>query len=206
MCDSQNNVEFANNYLNWISKNYSQLKNKYYKFCQEKQYTWSEDIYSDTILKVYDVIVKKGLKDTSDYGMESYTFIAFKNNIMNEQRYSRNKKRDYNISSDNINELYEAWYNSNFSDARVKIANDLFKDFSILYVMSKVEDQFDSEHFYLFRVKTLCNLTFKQLSEQTKIKASRRKVIEVMRYVKENITKEEIKKVFYAMYGDLLPQ
>lgn len=206
MCDSQNNVEFANNYLNWISKNYSQLKNKYYKFCQEKQYTWSEDIYSDTILKVYDVIVKKGLKDTSDYGMESYTFIAFKNNIMNEQRYSRNKKRDYNISSDNINELYETWYNSNFSDARVKIANDLFKDFSILYVMSKVEDQFDSEHFYLFRIKTLCNLTFKQLAEQTKIKASRRKVIEVMRYVKENITKEEIKKVFYAMYGDLLPQ
>ena len=192
-------------FLNHINNHYLELKNKYFKFCQEKQYTWDEDIFSDTIIKCYESIVKRGIKDKSAYGMESYFFKAFKNNIMNERRYSRNKKRDYNITSDNINELYENWYNENFNDARVKIVNDLYKDFSILYIMAQVEDNFDSEHFYLFRVKTLCNLTFKQLSEKTKIKASRRKVIEVMRWVKQNITKEEIKKVFYTMYGDLLP-
>ena len=191
-------------FLNHINNHYLELKNKYFKFCQEKQYTWDEDIFSDTIIKCYESIVKRGIKDKSAYGMESYFFKAFKNNIMNERRYSRNKKRDYNITSDNINELYENWYNENFNDARVKIVNDLYKDFSILYIMAQVEDNFDSEHFYLFRVKTLCNLTFKQLSEKTKIKASRRKVIEVMRWVKQNITKEEIKKVFYTMYGDII--
>lgn len=193
-------------FLNYINDHYTELKNKYYKFCQEKQYTWNEDIYSDTILKCYDVIIKNGkLKDKSPHGIESYFFMAFRNNIMNEQRYSRNKKRDKNINSDHINDLYELWYNDNFNDARVKITNDLFKDFSILYIMTRVEDNFDSEHFYLFKVKTLVpEMTFKKLAETTKIKASRKKVIEVMRWVKENIKKEEIRKIFYNIYGDII--
>jgi hypothetical protein len=192
-------------FLNYINDHYNELKRKYFKFCQEKQYDWDEDIFSDTILKCYDCIVKKGgLKDKSAHGIESYFFIAFRNNIMNEQRYSRNKKRDRNINSDSINDLYEVYYNANNNDARVKIVNDLFKDFSILYIMTQVEDNFDEEHFYLFRLKTLCNLTFKRLSEITQIKASRKKVIEVMHYVKTNITKEEIRKVFYELYGDII--
>lgn len=193
-------------FLNYINENYTQLKNKYWKFCQEKQYTWDEDVYSDTILKCYDCIVKKGgLTDKTPHGIESYFFMAFKNNIMNEQRYSRVKKRDYNITSDSINELYENYYNSNFNDARVKITNDLFKDFSILYIMSQVEDNWDAEHFYLFRVKTLVpNMTFKKLQDQTNIKSSRKKTIEVMRWVKDNIKKEEIRKLFYNMYGDII--
>lgn len=193
-------------FLNYINNHYQELKNKYWKFCQEKQYTWDEDIFSDTILKCYDCIVKKGgLKDKTPQGIENYFFKAFKNNIMNERRYSRIKKRDNNISSDNINELYENWYNSNFSDARVKITNDLFKDFSILYIMTQVEDNFDNEHFYLFRVKTLVpEMTFKKLAETTKIKASRRKVIEVTHWIKEHIRKEDIRKLFYNMYGDII--
>lgn len=193
-------------FLNYINDHYAELKNKYWKFCQEKQYEWNEDIFSDTILKCYDCIKKKGeLKDKTSYGIESYFFKAFKNNIMNEQRYSRNKKRDRNINSDTINDLYETWYNDNFNDARVKIVNDLFKDFSILYIMSRVEDNFDKESFYLFRIKTLVpNMTFKRLADTTKIKASRRKCIEVMRWVKDNIKKEDIRTVFFSVYGDLI--
>lgn len=192
-------------FLNYINDHYNELKRKYFKFCQEKQYDFDEDIFSDTILKCYDCIVKKGgLKDKSAHGIESYFFIAFRNNIMNEQRYSRNKKRDRNINSDSINDLYEVWYNANNNDARVKIVNDLFKDFSILYIMTQVEDNFDEEHFYLFRLKTLCNLTFKNLAEKTNIKASRKKVIEVIHWIKDNIRKEDIRQLFFVMYGDII--
>lgn len=193
-----------NLFLNHINDHYRELKNKYYKFCQEKQYNWDEDIFSDTILKCYDTIAKKGLKDKSAYGIESYFFKSFKNNTLLEPIYSRNKKRDYNINSDNIQDIYENWYNDNLDDARVKIVNDLWKDFATLYIMTKVEDNFDDEHFYLFRIKTLGNLTFKQLAEQTKIKASRLKCIAVMRWVKENVTKQEIRKVFYELYGSII--
>lgn len=191
-------------FIDYINDHYCELKNKYWKFCQEKQYTWDEDIFSDTILKCYDTIAKKGLKDKTAYGIESYFFKSFKNNTLLEPIYSRNKKRDYNINSDNINDIYENWYNENLDDARVKIVNDLWKDFATLYIMTRVEEHFDNEHFYLFRIKTLGNLTFKQLAEISKIKASRLKCIEVMRWIKENITKEEIKKVFYELYGSII--
>lgn len=192
-------------FLNYINDHYNELKCKYWKFCQEKQYDWDEDIYSDTILKCYDAIVKNGkLKDKTPKGIESYFFIAFKNNIMMEKRYSRTNKRDRNITPDCINDLYEKYYNENNNDAKVKLVNDLYVDFSTLYIMTMVEKNFDAEYFYLFRIKTLCNLTFKQLAEKTKIKASRRKFIEVMHYVKENIKKEEIRKTFYELYGNII--
>ena len=71
--------------------------------------------------------------------------------------------------------------------------------------MSQVEDNWDAEHFYLFRVKTLVpNMTFKKLQDQTNINSSRKKTIEVMRWVKDNIKKEEIRKLFYNMYGDII--
>lgn len=193
-------------FLNYINNHYQELKNKYWKFCQEKQYPWDEDIFSDTILKCYECIEKKGeLKDRTPYGIESYFFKSFKNNILNEQRYARNKKRDLNYTTEKIAIAYEEWYNENYNDARVKIVNDLFKDFSILYIMAMVEDNWDNEHFYLFKVKTLTpNMTFKKLSDTTKIKGSRKKTIEVVRWVKENIKKEEIRKTFYELYGDII--
>ena len=192
-------------FLDYINRHYDRLKNKYRKFCETKDYPWDEDVFSDTILKCYDLIVKKGeLKDKSPHGMESYFFMAFRNNILNEQRYARNKKRDRNVSSDELNDLYETWYNDNHFDARVKITNDLFKDFSLLYIMTQVEDNFDEEHFYLFKLKTLCGLQYQELYKKTKIKHSMNKVIEVMNWVKENIKKEDVRKLFYNMYGDLL--
>lgn len=193
-------------FINYINDHYSELKNKYFKFCQEKDYDWSEDVFQDTILKCYQTIEKVGkLKDTSSYGIESYFFKSFKNNTLLEKVYCRTKNRDYNINSDNINDIYENWYNNHNSTAREKLINDLYKDFATLYIMLQVENNFDSEHFYLFRVKVLTpDMTFKKLAEQTKIKASRKKVIDVMHWVKENVTKEQIKKAFNEIYGNLI--
>lgn len=193
-------------FINYINDHYSELKNKYFKFCQEKDYDWSEDVFQDTILKCYQTIEKVGkLKDTSSYGIESYFFKSFKNNTLLEKVYCRTKNRDYNINSDNINDIYEVWYNNNNSTAREKLINDLYKDFATLYIMLQVENNFDSEHFYLFRVKVLTpDMTFKKLAEQTKVKASRKKVIDVTHWLKENVTKEQIKKAFNEIYGDLI--
>lgn len=193
-------------FIQHINDHYDHLKYKFYNFCKLQHYAWSEDIYSDTILKCYEAIEKKGkLSDTSAYGIESYLFKAFKNNLMNEKRYCRNKNRDYNITSDNIHDIYEVWFNNNNTSEKEKLINDLFKDFAILYIMKNVEDAFDDEHFYLFRLKTLIpDMTFKKLAEKTRIKSSRKKVITVQRWVKQNITKEEIRKAFHYIYGDLL--
>ena len=200
------NQEKADNYLIWFSQHYQELKGKYAKFCKENNYEWDEDIFSDTYLKIYDCIIKNGIKDDTPHGMSGYTFMSFKNNIRNEQRYCRSRLRDKNISSDNINDLYENWFNKTQDSSRVKLEHDLFQDFSILYIMLLVEKNFDSEHFYLYRIKTLTKgMTFKKLAEHCKgIKSTRKKVIEVANWVKDNITKEEIRKAFNELYGDLI--
>lgn len=199
------NKEVADKYLQWFSKNYNILKHKYRRFCTEKDYEFDEDVFSDTYVSIYNAIEKNGLKDTSEKGFDNYTFKSFKQNLQREKQYCRVAKRDMNYNSDNINDVYENWYNENNSPAKTKLLNDLWKDFATLYILTKVQDNFDSEHFYLFRLKYLIpQMTYKKLQEKTQAKKCRQKVVDVKNWVKNNVTKQEINKVFTLMYGDLI--
>lgn len=192
-------------FINYINDHYDLLKNKYKKFCNEKQYAFDEDVFSDTIIKCYDAIEKKGsLDDKTPYGIESYFFKSFKQNLQREKQYARNEKRDRNFTSDEVESLYEDYVNQTEKSSHTKLKNDLYVDFATLYLMSKVEEHFDEEHFYLFRIKNLCNLTYKQLQAKTNIKGARQKVIDVKNFLKNNVTKEEINDAFQQLYGDLL--
>jgi len=204
MTTNQNHSADADRYLQWIADNWDSLRKKYWKFCQEKNYEWSDDIFSDTYLKVYDKIQKSGLNDSTDDGFDNYTFRSFKQNLQREGQYCRVSKRDMNIDSESINDLYEDYYNAHNDTSKEKIKKDLKTDFATLYIMSRVDDEFDDEHSYLFRIKHLCNLTYKQLAQQTKIKGARQKTIDVKNWAKQNITKSEIDEAFQKMYGDLL--
>ena len=67
-----------------------------------------------------------------------------------------------------------------------------------------VEENFDGEYFYLFKLKQLCGYTYKQLTQKTNIKGARQKVLDVKAWLKNNLTKDEINKAFINIYGDLL--
>jgi len=195
-----------NTFIKYINDNYQLLKNKYRKFCSEKHYDWDEDVFSDTILKCHDAIKRKGkLEDTTAQGIENYFFRSFKQNIQREKQYCRVSKRDLNITSDNINNIYEDWYNK-FNDSSInKIKSDLYKDFSVLYIMHKVEEEFDGEHFYLFKLKSLMpDMTYKKLQAKTHCTSCRQKVVDVKNWVKQNISKKEITDAFQRIYGNLL--
>lgn len=198
-------VEDNRLFINYISDHYNQLYYKYRQFCKEKDYQWDEDIFQDTIVNCYSAITKKGkLQDTSNQGIENYFFKSFKMNIMREKQYARNQKRDLNVEADDVDVMYEEWCNNNKEDSRTKILSDMWKDFSCLYIMMLVEDNWDDEHFYLFRLKHLCNMTYKQLTDKTGIKGVRQKILDVKQWLKDNLTKEEINKAFQLAYGDLL--
>lgn len=193
-------------FIKYINDNYQLLKNKYRRFCSEKMYDWDEDIFSDTILKCYEAIQRKGkLEDTSNQGIENYFFRSFKQNIQREKQYCRVSKRDLNINSDNINAVYEEWFNKSNDSAINKIRTDLYKDFAVLYIMHRVEDVFDQEHFRLFNLKTMIpNMTYKKLQEKTHCTSCRQKVVNVKNWVKDNVTKKEIGDAYQRIYGDLL--
>lgn len=191
-------------FINHISSHYEELQCKFKEYCRLNNYQWDWDIFQDTIVKCHELIGKRGLLNKTPYGIESYFFVSFRNNVRREKQYARNVKRDLNYSSENIGRAYEDWYNANKLTTRDKIISDLWKDYATLYIMTRVEQNFNPEYFYLFKLKTLSLMTYKQIREKTNIKSARKKILEVSTWVKENITKEEIKTEFDEQFGEML--
>lgn len=192
-------------FLNHLGKNYESIKTKLKMLCSRNGQKFSEDSYHDVIIKCTTAIRKKGkLADSSPYGMESYLIRSYMNHEIDLKRVADYAKRDRNYDSDNINELHEQWYNENHTPAMEKIKHDLYKDFATLYIMMKVEQNFSHEYFYLFRVKELVpGMTYKKLRETTHMQGVRQKVITVRNWLQTNLTKDEVNKAFFQLYGDL---
>lgn len=183
-------------YLEYIDKHYNELKERFKKFCSNQHYQFDEDIFSDTLLKIYDIVEKKGLEDMTDGGIENYLFMSFKNNLKREKQYYRNRAKK---EITGLSETYDEYYNENNDPPTHKIINDLYQDFSVIYIIRKVEEQFPSEYVYCFKLKFLYKLTYKELQEKAKrvsIKNSRQKTVDVIRWARENISKEEVDKAF----------
>lgn len=188
-------------YFTCISQNYNNLKQVCKDVCKRNKEQYSEDALNDTVIQVHKIIQKKGkLDDMSDNGIMRYFVRSYVNNLRMEKRYAYHKKRDYNITQEEFNDRYE----QSLSSKRDKIIKDLLEDFSVLYIMKLVELNFPPEQLYLYKLKMICNKTYKQIHDETRIKKSRDKIIEVNKWVKNNLTRDAIKKEFYSIYADLL--
>lgn len=196
-------MEDSRTFLNHINDNYDSLKKRFRNFCIEKHYDWDSDIFSNTILKCHAAIEKKGaLRDTTPQGIENYLFQSFKTNLKREKQYSRNSRRDTNVTG--VEELYEQYYNDTNITPTEKIRNDSWKDFATVYLIKRVEEEFDAEHMHLFQLKYLCNMTYRELAEKTNSKGVRNKVLAVKDWLKENVTKDEIRKAFQEFNGSIM--
>jgi RNA polymerase sigma factor (sigma-70 family) len=189
-------------FINYINDHYNELYNSFLAFCNDKNYKFDADIFQDTIIKCYNLIDKQGyMKYKTEQGIKNYFFMSFKQNILRESQYARNQKRDNNII--NLSSANEAYQNSKLTQEE-KLKSDLYKDFATLYLLKQVEDNFDAEHFYLFRLKTFTNMTYAKLAEKTGIKGVRQKVVNVKNFLKNNVKQEDIRKEFDDIYGELL--
>lgn len=188
-------------FMQHISSIYDELKHKMIGYCSTQKLTWDEDVFSDTIIKCYDTILKHGkLIDNSPKGIENYFFQSFYRNIKREKQYSRNKYRDNTSDLFGDYERYNVQHNLSQDE---KIRQDAYKDFAIIYIMKRAEEHFDDEMFHLFNLKMLGDLTYKELQQKCpNAKAIRQKVVEVKKWAKENVTKEEIQKAFNEFSAD----
>ena len=188
-------------YFTCIRQNYNNLRQICNDVCKRNKEQYSEDAINDTVIQIHKIIQKKGkLDDMSDNGIMRYFVRSYVNNLRMEKRYAYHKKRDYNITQEEFNDRYE----QSLSSKRDKIIKDLLEDFSVLYIMKLVELNFPPEQLYLYKLKMICNKTYKQIHDETKIKKSRDKIIEVNKWVKNNLTRDVIKKEFLSIYGDLI--
>lgn len=199
-------MEDATIFINYINDHYNQVVNTLKILCNQRHQKFDEDAFHECILRCHKAITKKGkLDDKSPYGITSYLIRSYFNLVLENKRACVNSKRDMNYDDDNIGELQEEWSQKNQVDAKQKVIGDMFKDFSVLFIMMVAESNFDSEHFYLFRLKQLQpGMTYKKLAEVTQMKGVRQKVVEVKKFIQQNVTKEMIRKEFYDIYGDII--
>lgn len=192
------NMEYqnlANKYLEWIAANYDDLVLHFKKFCSHQRYTWDDDIFPLTYVNVYERILKKGLEDQTEKGFMDFTFISFKFNTIGNFNSAGNKRR-VEMEDEKLKNLYETYYNATNTTSTVKLLKDLKSDYMALYLAELVEENFDAEHFYLWRLKTFKSLTYKQLQELTGDKHCRQKVLDVKRWLFKNADKKEIEADF----------
>ena len=193
----ENNEAKARKFLQWVNDNYDNLIKHFKAYYANKRQKFDLDIYSDTILKLYDNICKNGIKDNTPDGYQNYLFMAVRNNVIRESQYIRNKNRSEIGENETLEHIYDEYYNKVNDSADAKVLSDLYKDYAALYLAKAVEKQFDEVSFFLWRIKHFSKkMTYKQLSEITKIKNARTYVNEVNAWLKANVTKAEIRRAF----------
>ena len=189
--------EQSSRFLKFANDHYEDYKKKWAKYLYDKQVDFDEDVFSETVLKVYDYINTNGIKDDSDSGLANYWFKSFNTNIKREKQYSRNVNRDKNI--DATEELSKEMNGED--ELKLKIRRHVFEDWSIVYILRLVEDNFDSISFHCFRLYYILDkMTYSKLREITKVPDSKKRVVTIKNWLKDNLTKQKMEKEFSKYY------
>lgn len=191
--------EEARKFLDIVNTKYLTLKAKWKKYTSDKHLEWDDDIYSDTILKVYYKILQDGMSDMCEKGMLNYLFKAFMMNLKRDKQYSRNAYRDNNI--DATNELDKQFNGED--ELEQKIRRNVYDDWTMVYLLQLVEKNFDSLSFYCFRLYYIIpKMTYEKLREITKVKDCKKRVVTIKKWLNENITKQELEEKFNKYYDN----
>lgn len=187
-------TDVADKWLQYIGTIYDEYRMKYFKMANNLNYNVTEDMLNDTILACYNSIARNNLQDTTEQGMRNYLFRAFKVNLNAVSNYD--KRRDVVDDLSSLAEQYENQGEATYN----KIKKQLFDDYSLIYILEQVENNFDSISFNVFRLKTMVPCTYKKLREITKVKDCKKRVVKVMKWVRNNITKQDIYNAFIKDY------
>lgn len=187
-------TDVADKWLKYIGTIYDEYRMKYFKMANDLNYNVNEDMLNDTILACYNSIARNNLSDTTEQGMRNYLFRAFKTNLNAVSNYDKRKDVVDDLLS--LAEQYENQEEATYN----KIKKQLIEDYSVIYILEQVENNFDSISFHCFRLKTMIPCTYKRLREITKVKDAKKRVVKIMKWIRENITKKEILTNFNKTY------
>ena len=184
---TEENQAIADEFLKTMGKHYEAYRRSFEK------YGYPEDTINTTILYCYEAIQRNGLKDTTEQGQKNYFFRAYNTNVRCQQDpYKQRKDDNVEPVKDEIEETAEE-----------KFADQLYRDYATLYLIKAAEQQFDKVDFWCFRIKHLVPKTsYEKLRQITGIKDCKRRVVSINRWLKENITNDEIRESFQMDFPD----
>lgn len=145
----------AREFLELSGRLYDANKNKWKKMVDG----FDEDVYNDTILKVYDSILKG---EDIEGDLVGYWFKSFKTNIKRHKDYSYEKNKD---TKDVLDYLKG-------KEDEINRVNVYYSEISD--ILLKVKKQFDRKTFEIFRMYLLCNVSYERLDELTGLDSKER--------------------------------
>lgn len=138
----------AKDFLNISGELYITNKKKWKQSLKKLDLEFDEDIYNDTIIKVYENILEG---EDTEGDVIGYWFQSFINNLRRDKHYSVNsKKEDVDVIDLLENEEYIP-YNDNSS--------------SIKEILHKVKLNNDIQTYHLFKIYYLTDITFEDLNK-----------------------------------------
>lgn len=138
--------DLGKEFLDYTSMNYKKILNGFQKSSFKKDI--SDDLFHDSILKVYDSILKKGLlvKDYKYSGktFENILFVVCCNEVLQIKRLVKNKGYNLYFEEENVfdNHCYikgdfEYNFGEELKNEEEKLSEDLLVDFIRDYIKSK---------------------------------------------------------------------
>lgn len=192
-------MEQAQRFLEIANRHYEDNKKKWKKYYQENDLEFDEDVYGDTIVKVYNYLLTHQLEDQSEIGYLNYWFRSFNTNIRREKQYAYYHAtvygKDLILESDSKPQIDET--------KDEKIRRHIFDDWVVIHILQLVEQEFDEITFRSFRLYyILPKMTYAKLREVTKVKDCKKRVVTVKKWLKENITPTLLHKRFKEYYDE----
>lgn len=186
---TEENHKLADYWMTVISKHYDTYDKQF------KKYGYPDDLINTTVLYCYECIERNGLKDTTEQGCKNYFFRAYNSNLIHlKDPYNNRKDENVEPVETPITETAEEKWN-----------RQLYTDYSALYILKAAEEQFDHVSFWCFRIKHLVpKISYEKLRNITGIKDCKRRVVEINKWLKENITKDEIRESFARDFPDFM--
>ena len=190
------NIELAEQYINYISTIYEEYIEVFSNMYND------EDLAGEVLLKTYNSIKNNGLstidleteEDLKKKVFKNYFFISAKlTNITNKKYQQKSPIRDTNENIDTIDDL----------PTEEKIKNQIYKDYRIMYIINTVEENFDAIDYRCFRLYHLLkNMTYAKLRQLTGIKNAKMRVITINKWLRQNITEQQILESFNREFND----
>lgn len=189
--------EVADKWLAYIGTIYDEYLRKYMTMAKRMKYHIDEDVFQDTVIACYESIQRNGLKDDSEQGMRNYLFNAFKININGKDNYTKRKD-----DIEDLRGIYEE-YVENETPTYIKTKEQLLTDYSVMYVLEKIENNFDTVSFHCFRLKNLLpKITYAKLREMTNVKDCKKRVVKINKWLATNVNKREVYEAFITDFPD----
>lgn len=151
------------NFLKYSGEHYYENRNKWSVRLKKEGLTFSEDIFQDSIIRVFDILQKHEIDEKY---IEGFWYKSFLINTKREKDYAYNSKKDTEV--DVIEYL---------KDFPVEDKPILLEDIDGLKTLTEIERN-------LLLIYYLTDITYKELEELTEIKDMKYKIKTIIKKVK----------------------